>query len=171
MDDGKQNTSLYCISSLFWNSLFLIPVLLIIQQIERLKDRIWCLKTGLFFEQLFGVLPSHLTPKDWFFMADSLRFFSAKPLSFSFQMVSFTWHECNICWKQAYFLSDFLESYRVTWLRRVEFLWRNPWVFFAKPKFFSNGLFYLKWMQYLLKCGQFGNKSDQNPATPLKMSP
>ena len=38
---------------------------------------------------------------------------------------------------QAYFLPDFMESDRVTWLRCIEFFNRNCWVFSQKPSVFS----------------------------------
>ena len=157
MDDGKQNTSLYCISSLFWNSLFLIPVLLIIQQIERLKDRIWCLKTGLFFEQLFGVLPSHLTRKGWVFLVESLRFFLTKPLSFFKWFVLleinaiFAQNVVNLVIKVTKILpllykwahkSQFFLSFLakiLSWLHSLEVFVQNvPWFFFpADLEFFK----------------------------------
>ena len=70
----------------------------------------------LIFWATFGVLLSHLTPKGWVFLAESLSFLQSP--SFFFQMVCFTWNECNI----------------------------------------------------YSKCDQFGNISEQNPTTPLKMS-
>ena len=81
-----------------------------------------------------------------------MQFLHRKSRSLNFAVYRLRAKMCSFSYvRQAYFWATFLESYRVTWLRRVEFFWRNPWVFFAKPlSFFSNGLFYLKWMQYLL---------------------